>query len=297
MNFSAVVEKADIEYCRKVARRTGPNYYFATRYYPKKVREATWCFYAFVRESDQIVDGNIHKTNQEKINALGTWASDWQKAYETGESSHASQRAAAAIWHKYQIPFSYTEDFLASMAADIDTNQYQSYDDLRTYMHGSASVIGTAMAHIIGFVGDVDEVLQGAARLGEAMQMANFLRDVGEDYIQLGRIYLPVEDLEKFKVTEEMIAKQQVTPEFRELMKFEIARTRELYRESLPYIESLHESGQFPVLLASQIYLQILDYIEQSDYQVLGLKKQQPNLLQKAKIELELRRNRKRVII
>ena len=277
-----------VRYCRKVARRTGPNYYFATRYYPKAVRQATWCFYAFVRESDQIVDGNTYITNQQKINALGSWAKDWESAYHTGKSSHISQLAAAAVFKKYQIPFELSHDFLASMADDIYIDRYETYADLQRYMYGSASVIGVIMSYIIGYKGG-PETLRQAAKLGEAMQMANFIRDVGEDYQQLGRVYLPQEDLDRFEVDELDISTGRLTQNFKDLIAFEIDRTRQLYAESIPHIRNLLPAGQFPVILASQIYLEVLCRIEESGYQVLDLKKQQPNLIGKIKIEYDLR--------
>jgi len=282
------LDPSKVKYCRRVAKRTGPNYYFATRYYPKEIRKATWCFYAFVRESDQIVDGNLYSTNQEKINALGAWAENWDNAYNQGKSPHISQLAAAEVLKKYNVPYELTHDFLASMADDINTDRYQSYEDLRQYMYGSASVIGIIMSYIIGFKGG-QETLKKAGMLGEAMQMANFIRDVGEDYRDLQRIYLPQEDLVRFGVTELDISTGRITNNFKELIKFEISRTRQLYADSLPYIENLLPAGQFPVVLASQIYLEILCRIEESGYEVLSEKKQQPNLLGKAKIEFDLR--------
>ena len=278
-----------IKYCRGVARRTGPNYYFATRYYPKEIREATWCFYAFVRESDQIVDGNLYATNQEKIDALGKWASNWEQAYKLGKSPHVSQLAAAAVFRKYKIPYQYSLDFLTAMADDISIDSYQTYEDLRTYMYGSAGVIGAIMSYIVGFEGG-EETLSQAVLMGEAMQMANFIRDVGEDYISLSRVYLPIEDLKRFNVTKQDIANQEYSDNFIKLIKFEIERTKDLYRESIPYLEKLNPDARFPILLACLIYIEVLNYIENHNYQVLSMKKLQPGLLGKIACELKLKR-------
>jgi phytoene synthase len=133
-------------------------------------------------------------------------------------------------------------------------------------MYGSAAVIGLQMLPILEPM--APEAGARARALGEAFQMTNFIRDVGEDLVR-GRVYLPQEDLEVFGVTRELLAAGVVTPPIRELLKFEIERTRALYTFAGPGIDMLHPTSRDCVRTAFALYGGILDEVEEADYQVL----------------------------
>jgi phytoene synthase len=167
---------------------------------------------------------------------------------------------------RWQIPRAHVEAFLESMRMDIDVTGYASYADLERYMYGSASVIGLQMLPILEPV--APEAAPRARALGEAFQMSNFIRDVGED-LGRGRVYLPREDLELFGVTREILERGIVTPSVRELLRFEIERTRRLYAFAEPGIDMLHPTSRDCVRTAFTLYREILDAVEKAHYQVL----------------------------
>lgn len=158
--------------------------------------------------------------------------------------------------------------FLDAMMQDLNTTRYPTYDDLRAHMRGSAASVGLMMCKVLG-AGDDEETRAGAIALGEAMQLTNFLRDVGED-LGRGRIYLPLEDLETFGVREDELALSVVTPRFVELMRFESARARALYAKADPAIELLPESVRMAVRLGRALYARILDRIEDNGFDVFS---------------------------
>ena len=154
------------------------------------------------------------------------------------------------------------------MEMDIRGRRYDTFEDLREYMRGSASAIGVMMCYVMGAECD-PATLARASALGEAMQLTNFLRDIGED-LRRGRVYVPAEDLAKFSVTEDDLRAGIVTDGFRDLMRFEIARTRELYAYADSGIRQLPKEVRNAVLLARLLYAQILDQIERQDYDVFS---------------------------
>jgi phytoene synthase len=168
---------------------------------------------------------------------------------------------------RWQIPRAHVEAFLESMTMDITVTRYRTYADLERYMFGSAAVIGLQMLPILEPV--TPEAGARARALGEAFQMSNFVRDVGED-LRRGRIYLPTEDLDAFGVTEDALGQGMVTAPIRELLRFEIERTRRLYTFAEPGIDMLHPTSRDCVRTAFTLYGEILDAVEKAHYQVLS---------------------------
>lgn len=174
-------------------------------------------------------------------------------------------RAFADVVRRYKIPLRYPLEFLDAMRMDLERTRYATFEELQKYTWGSASVVGIMMCYILGETSP--RALEHAATMGLAMQMTNFLRDVGEDW-QRGRVYLPQEELARFSITEAQIANGIVNDRWRELMRFQIARCRELYAQAERGVYLLPQDVQYPVLLASRLYARILDAIERNDYDV-----------------------------
>jgi len=163
----------------------------------------------------------------------------------------------------------YLSVFLDSMRMDLTVTEYDTYDDLMTYAYGSAAVIGLQMVPVLEHPGVPREVVEPyAADLGIAFQLANFIRDVGED-LRRGRIYLPMQDLRQFGVDREHLARGVVDGPVRRLLAFEVARTREIYRAARPGIRLLHPTSRDCIETAFALYGGILDEVERADYQVL----------------------------
>jgi phytoene synthase len=156
--------------------------------------------------------------------------------------------------------------FLSAMEQDLSTDRYSTYEELRGYMRGSAAAVGVMSCALLGLDPDAARS-EAAMALGEAMQLTNFLRDIGEDAGR-GRIYLPQEDRARFGVRETDILTGRATPEFRALMRFEIARARQLYAASDLAIAGIPGRGGRAVRLARVLYARILDRIEALEYDV-----------------------------
>lgn len=260
--------EAALQEARRVTKQFGTSYYTSTLLFPADTREAVFALYGLVRTADEIVDSENTGDMSVALQKLQEFEDAWQKAYEEGYSDDPILYAAAWVFRTYDIQFEYAQDFFAAMRSDTHVIRYETYTDLEQYMYGSAAVIGLMLTRIIG--AKSEDALRPAAALGHAMQLTNFLRDIREDYVQRGRIYLPQEDLQRFGVTEEMIAREEVTPEFKELMRFEIARTRALYEEADTGIPLLARGGRKPVRLARVLYSKILDRIEDAEYDVFS---------------------------
>jgi phytoene synthase len=244
-------------------KKYGRGYYRATFLFPRKIREATWAYYRFVRVPDEIVDSG---ESIDPTAGLSAWVSAWTAVlHGENEAPDASLITFRQVMQEYKIPTEYSFDFLKSMEQDLTVSRYRTYVDLKQYMYGSAVVVGYTMSHIIGFQ---DGALPYARALAEAFQMTNFLRDIKEDYNRRGRIYLPVEDMVRYAVTESHIREERVDAAWRALMQFEIARTRALYETGVAGIRYLHPQGRRAVYAAALIYKQILDTIEKNEYDV-----------------------------
>lgn len=256
---------ADYQYCAALQRRFGKSYYFATRFFPADLRPHVHALYAFVRVPDQWVDEPAGLSPEEAQRQIDRYEADLRRALEGEGVDSPVLRAFAQTARQFDIPWRYLSDFLEAMRRDLHCTRYRTYAELEGYMWGSAGVVGAMMLCL--FRCHHEPLLPYAVRMGEAMQMTNFLRDVGEDW-RRGRIYLPQEDLERFGVTEEDIAQGRLSEPMRQLLRFEIERTRALYREAEVGIALLPREFRYPVLLGSRLYAQILRRIEGNDYDV-----------------------------
>lgn len=267
-----IQRRQDIEICRKIHARHGKSYYAAARFFPKDLQEATYALYAFFRLPDEIVD-----TEKGESATMRRKLQDFESRFMEAVDGHVPEgndeessvlRAASAVFRKYSIPKSYAEAFMSAMVQDTETVRYETYAALEAYMYGSAAVVGLMMSYCIGYRSDA--ALPYAKKLGEAMQLTNFLRDIREDLEERGRIYVPEEDLRTFGVTEEDLLAHKVTPEFRSCMEFEIARARKLYQESEAGIALLDPRGRVAVWAARELYAAILKKIEDQGYDVFA---------------------------
>jgi len=183
----------------------------------------------------------------------------------TGASRDPIGMALADTVSRFSIPIEYFESFLHSMTMDLTVSEYQTYDDLMEYVYGSASVIGLQMVPILGPLSP--EAYPLAEKLGTAFQLANFIRDVGED-LDRGRIYLPLQELQAHGVSWEMLNERITTPEIRSALKEQIARVRQLQREADAGIHLLEPSSRACIEAASELYCGIVDEVEKIDYQI-----------------------------
>jgi len=151
----------------------------------------------------------------------------------------------------YRIPVEYAAQLIDGVARDVETTRYATFADLTEYAYGVASTVGLMAMHIVGFRGE--EAIPYAVKLGVALQLTNVLRDVGEDW-RNGRLYLPLDELDAFGLSEADVARGvegDLDRRWREMMRFQIARTRRLYAEALPGVALLHPDGRFAIAVAA----------------------------------------------
>jgi phytoene synthase len=254
--------RAAFEACRRLHAEHGRTYYLATLLLPPFKRPYVWALYGFARYADEFVDSLTAPDPA----ALVTWSEAFLDDLTRGRATHPVSTAMVHTMRRWSIPRAHVEAFLESMRMDITVTGYATYADLERYMYGSAAVIGLQMLPILEPV--APEAAARARALGEAFQMSNFVRDVGED-LRRGRVYLPQEDLDVFGVTRETLAQGVVTPPVRELLRFEIERTRALYAFAEPGIDMVHPTSRDCVRTAFTLYGGILDAVEDAGYQVL----------------------------
>ncbi len=166
---------------------------------------------------------------------------------------------------RYRIPQRYAEQLIEGVGRDLHQQSYRTFEDLTTYAYGVASTVGLMSMHIIGFAGE--QAIPYAIKLGIALQLTNILRDIGEDW-RSGRVYLPMDEMAAFGLTEADLDRGQVDDRWRVFLRFQIERTRRLYAEARPGITLLNSDGRFAVAAASELYRAILEDIEAHDYDV-----------------------------
>ncbi|WP_432495121.1 phytoene/squalene synthase family protein [Kineococcus auxinigenes] len=259
--------RAAFELCRTLHAEHGKTYYLATLLLPPAKRPYVWALYGFARYADEFVDS---LTDPDPA-ALVEWSDAFLASLDADGPADPVGRAMAATMRRWGIPREHVEAFLTSMRMDITETGYATYEDLRRYVHGSAAVIGLQMLPVLEPVAPGAE--EPARALGEAFQLSNFIRDVGED-LDRGRVYLPQEDLDAFGVTrEDLLAGRRAgttPPAVRELLAFEIARTRELYAVAEPGIAMVHPTSRDCLRTAYELYGGILGAVEAAGHDVLG---------------------------
>ena len=258
--------------CRQLHADHGRTYFLATLLLPAWKRRYVHALYGFARFADELVDGPELAPSDAEA-ALDDLDQGLQEALAGKLPADAPSgartdvlRALADTAARWDLPAEQFTTFLASMRMDLTVGEYESWDDLLGYVEGSAAMIGLQMLPILEPSSALAAVY--ARDLGIAFQLANFLRDVGED-LRRGRIYLPQDSLRLFGVTREHLARGVVDGPVRRLLTHEIARCREIFRSAEPGIRLLHPSSRDCIRTAFTLYSGILDAIERADYQVL----------------------------
>jgi phytoene synthase len=260
--------RASYAECKRLNSLHGKTYYLATLLLPPAKRPFVHALYGFARYADEIVDDLASTLSpQEKADVLRTWSSGVLADLSAGKSNDAVGAALVDTVTRFKIPHQHFVDFLHSMEMDLTVSTYANYEALSEYVYGSAAVIGLEMVPILGALSD--DAYESAKKLGIAFQLANFIRDVGED-LDRGRIYLPLDELAAHGVTEEMLYKRVLTPEIIAALKFQIARVRQLQAEAAPGIDLLHAPSRPCIRAASELYCGIVDEVEAIGYDIFN---------------------------
>lgn len=264
-----VTLEASYALCREFNKRHGTTYYWSTKALPKIKRHHVHALYAFARYADDIVDeipsvGGDDVPIAARRDALDQLGERFFGDLDRGRSDHPVLKAVVHTVRAFDIERDAFRRFLRSMSMDLTVSSYETWDDLLVYMDGSAAVIGEMMLPILEPIDAA--ALPHARDLGNAFQLTNFLRDIAED-LDRGRQYLPLEDSARFGVD---LALRQHTPAFEALMRFEIARCRELYASADVGIAMLPDRSARCVRSAHTLYGRILDQIEARNYDVFS---------------------------
>lgn len=245
--------------CRAITRQHSKSFFLATRLLPPAKRLAMEALYAFCRTSDDTVD-----TTENAGPALAHWVA------LINQSMPPADQPVLVAWtdtcERYQLPCDLANELLAGVAMDLSIHRYETFAELWVYCYRVASVVGLLSMRIIGHQPGAEAY---AIRLGIALQLTNILRDIGED-AQRGRIYLPLEDLRRFGLSEADILGGVRDDRFRALMKYEIDRAEHLYRASWPGVVLLNRDGQMAVAAAALLYRGILQKIIENDFDVFN---------------------------
>jgi phytoene synthase len=264
--------------CEAITKQHSRTFYLASNLLPPSERRAARALYSFCRTSDDLVD---RATTDDPLHSLQVWRGISlapQPHLLMNESFNLSPdqvegiaNPVALAWAdtraRCNIPRQYAEQLIDGVTHDLTTTRYTTFADLAAYCYGVASTVGLMSMHIIGFAGR--EAIPYAIKLGVALQLTNILRDVGEDW-RLGRLYLPEDELAAFNLTEADIAVGRIDNRWRDFMRFQVNRTRQLYTEALPGIALLQRRGRFAIAAAAELYQAILNDIETHDYDVFS---------------------------
>jgi len=254
--------RAAYKKAEEVTAKHSKSFYFASQLLPEEKRLAVRALYAFCRNVDDIVDEDSAKDRNFELDY-------WRKIVRAASASDDDLVAAAWVdtLTRYHIPRHYAIQLIDGVARDLAQTRYQTFDELAMYCYSVASTVGLMSMYIVGF--ESNKAVPYAIKLGVALQMTNILRDVGEDF-RSGRIYLPREEMIFYGIHESDIAEGKVTKRWRQFMRFQIQRTRDLYEESWAGVKVLEVEGRLAIGAASVLYSGILDEIEKNDYDVFS---------------------------
>ncbi|BDT66879.1 15-cis-phytoene synthase [Comamonadaceae bacterium OS-1] len=251
------------QYVQNKAASSGSSFYYAFLFLPKPRRAAITAFYAFCREVDDVVDeiadASVARTK------LAWWQSEVANAY-AGQPTHPVMKALMPLAADYQIEQRHLQAIIEGCHMDLEQTRYLDFPGLQRYCHLVAGVVGEVSARIFG---QTDPATTAYAHtLGLAFQLTNIIRDVGEDAL-MGRIYLPVGELQQFDVKAHEILKRTYSDRFTALMRFQAQRAHALYEEAFAMLPAADRRAQKPGLMMASIYRTLLREIEADNFQVL----------------------------
>jgi len=259
--------ESDYAACAALLARHGTSYNFSAALFSREVRRRTTAVYGFVRVPDEWVDNSGGASLEEQRARLRAYREEFLAGLAGLRPAEPVLRAFCDVVMECNLSLDACLEFLDAMEMDLDVNRYATYEELQRYMSGSASAVGVMMCGVIG-VTDPEQV-RGARILGEAMQLTNFIRDIGED-LGRGRIYLPEEHMARFGVSESQVLAREFNPSVRQLVQFEIDLARSLYSEADRAIRQLSGANRRAVMMARVLYSRILDRIEAQDCNVFA---------------------------
>ncbi|VAW87302.1 Phytoene synthase [hydrothermal vent metagenome] len=251
------------EYCQDKAAKSGSSFYYSFMFLPQQQRTAIIAIYAFCREVDDVVDEcsdiNIARTKL-------TWWRDEIERLFSGEAKHPVTQALVKVIEQYSIPQEYFCEVIDGMEMDLDYNSYPSFKELSLYCHRVASIVGLISVEIFGYKNR--KTMKYAHDLGMAFQLTNILRDVYED-AEMGRLYIPLDELDKFGITQDDIINRRMTEEMKALFAFQADRAMKYYESAFEQLPDEDRYTQRSGVIMAAIYKTLLEEIKEDGYDVL----------------------------
>jgi phytoene synthase len=250
-------------YVQEKAAASGSSFYYAFLFLPPQRRAAITAFYAFCREVDDVVD----ETSDMGVahTKLAWWQNEVHQAF-AGQPNHPVMQALMPLAAEHHIQERHLQAVIEGCQMDLAQTRYLDFPGLQRYCHLVAGVVGEVAAQIFGQT--QDQTTAYAHKLGLAFQLTNIIRDVGEDALR-GRIYLPIDELQRFEVKAQELLQREYSTRFTELMRFQAQRAHALYDEALALLPAVDYRAQKPGLMMASIYRTLLREIERDNFQVL----------------------------
>jgi phytoene synthase len=258
----------DARTCQRIVARHARTFSMASRLLPAEKRRGVFAIYATCRTADDLVDVSSDAT---PVDSLRRFRDRAFRAFES-RSEEPILRELARAWHQFDVPDETLHELFAGLEMDLCERTYDTWADLEPYCQSVAGSVGAMCCAVFGVASDIGRqrstAVTCARTLGVAMQLTNILRDVGED-ARRGRCYLPDDELRQFGIDRAGVLACSVRNDWnawRGLMRVQVARARDLYRQAMPGIGLLQSDAQRCALACANGYASILDAIERADY-------------------------------
>jgi phytoene synthase len=253
--------------CRTITRKSASNLALAFVLLPKAKRDGMSALYAFCREVDDVADDESRPVPQRR-EQLAAWRADVRRACGTEPPQFPVNRELQPVIHRYHLAFEHFDALLQGVEMDLDIKRYENYEQLDFYCYRVASVVGLLSIEVFGYQ---DPACRDyAVCLGKALQLTNILRDVRSD-AQRGRIYLPLSELARFKVSPEEILRLEYSPRFFELANSVAQRARHFYRLAREILPAADRRSMVAAELMGSVYWRLLCKLERRRFDVFGL--------------------------
>ncbi|MGF1601074.1 MAG: phytoene synthase [Thermosynechococcaceae cyanobacterium] len=272
------------EQCRQVTADYAKTFYLSTKLMTPEKQRGIWAIYVWCRQTDELMDGPAaaHLSPEALAQTLDQWETQLESVF-SGKPTKDVDVALQDTIERFKLDIQPFRDMIEGQRMDLDRHRYCTFNELHLYCYRVAGTVGLMTAPVMGLERFCDRLqppwaspavtpgspIDKAVALGVANQLTNILRDVGED-AQRGRIYLPLEDFEHFGYSEQDLFNGVINDRWRALMQFQIQRARQFFVQAEDGIRSLEKNARWPVWAALVLYRQILDVIEQNQYDVFS---------------------------
>lgn len=257
-------------YARLLTRTYSKSFYLATQFMRPAKKRDVYAVYAFCRYTDNIIDAPRSRDAAQLEREIAAWREELSTAWKTGESQHPVLGIFVPVLHKYNIPLQLPLELIDGVEMDLTCHRYARFSELRHFCYHVASVVGLMMTYVFGYRDS--SAFPYAEALGIAMQLTNILRDVEEDWRLRRKIYLPLDEMREYGLTEADIEAGRMSAPMRRFIQAQVERAHGFFAYADQGIPLLDRQGQAAVRAASTLYREILGEIERADYDVFSVR-------------------------